>query len=168
MLSAFTSIILRAKKTVNRILPKQFVQLLAQRAILYGVYSVKEKPAFPRRFILLCKLYHISRNFAILVGLFCPRLFDFASFLSSSGTICTSASLQSPLASSMASFSPCRKGVFSLKNDFLSSQLHSTICNTYKSDFWRFGYWNNYQRFHLKMSLLHKNRLKTLIFEFFL
>ena len=34
MLSAFTSIILRAKKTVNRILPKQFVQLLAQRAIL--------------------------------------------------------------------------------------------------------------------------------------
>lgn len=34
MLSAFTSIILRAKKAVNRILPKQFVQLLAQRAIL--------------------------------------------------------------------------------------------------------------------------------------
>ena len=30
---ADTSIILRAKKTVNRILPKQFVQFLAQRAI---------------------------------------------------------------------------------------------------------------------------------------
>ena len=58
MLSAFTSIILRAKKTVNRILPKQFVQLLAQRAIL----CIGQRIAHTEVILLSVMLLRESKN----------------------------------------------------------------------------------------------------------
>ena len=100
--------------------------------------SCNGKGAFPRRFILLCKLYHIGRNFAIL----CEIILSLHSHLH-------------------------KRSFFTKKMIFCSPNSILPFCDTYKSDFWRFGYWNNYQRFRLKMSLLHKNRLKTLIFNFF-
>ncbi|WP_300279521.1 hypothetical protein, partial [uncultured Subdoligranulum sp.] len=63
--------------------------------------------------------------------------------------------------------SKIRTSLWQFRMIFCSPNSILPFCDTYKADFWRFGHWNNYQRFFLKISLLHKIRLKAIIFDFF-